>query len=185
MIEKIRGIQNPLTIIAIFACLAEIAGTVAMATVSKELQSTFVWFVMGFPTLLVVLFFATWNFNSKVLYAPSDFQSDEKFLEMQRLHIGKPGKQALGIRRVYERLLADVIEPDPLKVASAIKTLRRILILAGYQHDSNASANDLLALFQKAMSDTDPDLDPTGDKLKALNSAVAIAGLNPPGGSQW
>lgn len=80
MLEKVRAVSNPLTIIAIFAALAEVAGTVALATVSKDLQEVFVWFVMGFPVLLVVLFFATLNFNPKVLYAPSDFRDDETFL---------------------------------------------------------------------------------------------------------
>lgn len=82
MVENIKGIQNPLTIIAIFAGLAEVAGTVALATVDKSLQGTFVWFVMGFPTVLVALFFLTLNFNPKVLYAPSDFRSDDTFLNM-------------------------------------------------------------------------------------------------------
>src|SRR5260370_10691710 len=80
MIEKLKAVNNPLTIIAIFAALAEIAGTVALATVDKSLQGTFVWFVMGFPVLLVVAFFATLNFNPKVLYAPSDFKNEENFL---------------------------------------------------------------------------------------------------------
>jgi hypothetical protein len=80
MLEKFRAVSNPLTIIALFAGLAEIAGTVALATVNKELQPIFVWFVMGFPVLLVVLFFATLNFNPKVLYAPSDFRDEENFL---------------------------------------------------------------------------------------------------------
>lgn len=82
MLEKIRGIQNPLTIIALFAALAEIASTAALAAVSNELQPIFIWFVMGFPTLLVVAFFVTLNFNPKVLYAPSDFRTDESFLQM-------------------------------------------------------------------------------------------------------
>src|SRR5712664_3288938 len=82
MIEHIKAVNNPLTIIAIFAALAEIAGTIALATVDKSLQSTFVWFVMGFPVLLVSAFFATLNFNPKVLYAPSDFKNEENFLSM-------------------------------------------------------------------------------------------------------
>jgi uncharacterized tellurite resistance protein B-like protein len=81
MIEKMRAVQNPLTVIAIFAALAEVAGTVALATVDKELQHTFVWFVMAFPTSLVLLFFVTLNFNPKVLYAPSDFANEENFLK--------------------------------------------------------------------------------------------------------
>src|SRR5712692_6448993 len=80
MIEKVKAVNNPLTIIAIFAALAEIAGTAALAAIDKSLQGTFVWFVMGFPVLLVVAFFATLNFNPKVLYAPSDFKNEENFL---------------------------------------------------------------------------------------------------------
>lgn len=80
MIERMRKISNPLTIIAIFAALAEIAGTMALATVASHLQSVFLWFVMLFPCLLVILFFATLNFNPKVLYAPSDFRDEKHFL---------------------------------------------------------------------------------------------------------
>lgn len=80
VIERIRKISNPLTIIAIFAALAEIAGTVALATVASHLQSVFLWFVMLFPCLLVILFFATLNFNPKLLYAPSDFRDEKHFL---------------------------------------------------------------------------------------------------------
>jgi hypothetical protein len=81
MIEKIRAVQNPLTVIAIFAALAEVASTVALATVDKDLQHTFVWFVMAFPSALVLLFFLTLNFNPTVLYAPSDFANEENFLK--------------------------------------------------------------------------------------------------------
>jgi uncharacterized tellurite resistance protein B-like protein len=80
MVEKIRAVQNPLTVISIFAGLAEVAGTVALGLVDKELQHIFVWFVMAFPTIIVALFFITLNFNPKVLYAPSDFRNEENFL---------------------------------------------------------------------------------------------------------
>jgi hypothetical protein len=80
MLEKITAVNNPLTIIAIFAVLAEVAGTAALAAVDKELQRTFVWFVMGFPVLLVILFFVTLNFNPKVFYSSSDFRDEENFL---------------------------------------------------------------------------------------------------------
>lgn len=80
MIEKINRISNPLTIIAIFATLAEIAGTVSLGIVNPSLQSVFVWFVMLFPVLLVTAFFLTLNFNPKVLYAPADFRDDKSFI---------------------------------------------------------------------------------------------------------
>ena len=80
MIEKAKAVSNPLTIIAIFAGLAEIASTVALAALDSSLQVIFIWFVMGFPILLVLLFFATLNFNPKVLYAPSDFKDEANFM---------------------------------------------------------------------------------------------------------
>lgn len=82
MIERINTIHNPLTIIAIFAALAEVAGTVSLATVEPSLQNVFIWFVMGFPTLLVITFFITLNFNIRVLYAPSDFKDEENFIRI-------------------------------------------------------------------------------------------------------
>ena len=82
MTEKIKSISNPLTIIAIFAALAEINATVSIGLVDKDLQSVFIWFVILFPSLLVILFFATLNFNTKVIYAPSDYKDDQSFHKM-------------------------------------------------------------------------------------------------------
>lgn len=79
MIEKIKRVSNPLTIIAIFAGLTEISGTIVLPFVSEINQATFVWFLILFPTLLVICFYLTLNFNHKVLYAPSDYRSDESF----------------------------------------------------------------------------------------------------------
>lgn len=81
MVEKIGTIRNPLTIIAIFAAIAEISGTVVLPFIAESNQSTYVWFLMLFPLLLVVLFFATLNFNHRVLYAPSDFKNEENFFK--------------------------------------------------------------------------------------------------------
>jgi hypothetical protein len=84
MVENVKAVHNPLTIMAIFAALAEVAGTVALGIVAQELQFIFIWFVMFFPILLVLLFFITLNFNPKVLYAPSDFRDEENFLNVLR-----------------------------------------------------------------------------------------------------
>lgn len=73
-------IRNPLTIIAIFAGIAEISGTTVLPLIDASLQSTFIWFVMLFPVGLVAAFFATLNWNHSVLYAPSDFRNDDAFL---------------------------------------------------------------------------------------------------------
>jgi hypothetical protein len=86
MIEKIKKVSNPLTIIAIFAGLAEVSGTIVLPFLKDSSQDLYVWFLMVFPTILISLFFLTLNFNHKVLYAPSDFQDEDNFLKL----FGKP-----------------------------------------------------------------------------------------------
>lgn len=81
MVEKIGTIKNPLTIIAIFAAIAEISGTIVLPFIAEANQGTYVWFLMIFPLLLVLLFFLTLNFNHKVLYAPSDFKDEGNFFK--------------------------------------------------------------------------------------------------------
>lgn len=80
MIEKITSVKNPLTIIAIFAAIAEISGTFVLPLIAEPNQAIYIWFLMLFPSGLVVAFFATLHFNNKVLYAPSDFKNEENFL---------------------------------------------------------------------------------------------------------
>lgn len=80
MSESNRLITSPLGIIGVFAGLAEVASTTAIFGLSPELQATFLWFVMGFPVFLVIMFFITLNFNSRVLYAPSDFKDENNYM---------------------------------------------------------------------------------------------------------
>ncbi|TGE29749.1 hypothetical protein [Hymenobacter metallicola] len=79
MTEKVGLIRNPLTIIAIFAGIAEVSGTIVAPLLEKENQKIFVWFLMFFPTLLIGLFFYILYNKNKVLYAPSDF-ADERHI---------------------------------------------------------------------------------------------------------
>ncbi|MDW9519142.1 hypothetical protein GOB43_17920 [Sinorhizobium meliloti] len=82
MIEKITHIRNPLTVIAVFAGLAEVSGTVVLPFLSPETQEIYVLFLMFFPILLVGLFFAVLYWKHHVLYAPSDYRTDETFRAM-------------------------------------------------------------------------------------------------------
>ncbi|GGD98216.1 hypothetical protein [Rhizobium anhuiense] len=79
MLDKIGHVKNPLTVVALFAGIAEVSGTVVLPLLDKDIQHTFVWFLMGFPTLLVGVFFAILHWNHIVLYAPSDFQNEDNF----------------------------------------------------------------------------------------------------------
>ena len=51
----VKKISNPLTIIGMFAVLAEIAGTVVLPILNgNDNQDKFIWYVMFFPVFLVV-----------------------------------------------------------------------------------------------------------------------------------
>ena len=80
MLEKIRNIKNPLTMIAIFASLAEVGGTIVLPFLTDNNQTTFMWFLILFPSFLLVSFILTLNFNPTVLYAPSDYKEDSSYL---------------------------------------------------------------------------------------------------------
>jgi hypothetical protein len=79
MVEKFGHVKNPLTVIAIFAAIAEISGTTVLPHISAEHQGTYIWFLMLFPFFLVISFFVTLNFNHTVLYAPSDYKDEKNF----------------------------------------------------------------------------------------------------------
>lgn len=87
-------------------------------------------------------------------------------------------KQAIGIRTVYEKLKAEALGTDPKKKTSATESLRTILTAAHYNPPANATPEQLVDLFAKAMSDADPDVDTSGQKQKDLHAAIADANLD-------
>nr|VFJ96795.1 MAG: hypothetical protein BECKLFY1418A_GA0070994_106311 [Candidatus Kentron sp. LFY] len=54
--------------------------------IGTPLSVPLVWFSVLFPTLIVLLFFITLNFNHEVLYAPGDFEDQNHFLSILRGH---------------------------------------------------------------------------------------------------
>ncbi|MBB4345201.1 hypothetical protein [Rhizobium leguminosarum] len=87
MLEKFTHVKNPLTVVALFAGFAEVSGTLILPLIEKDTQSTYVWFLMGFPVLLILLFFAILNWNHTVLYAPSDFQNEDNFARFTKASV--------------------------------------------------------------------------------------------------
>jgi len=81
-IEKAGHIRNPLTVIAMFAGLAEVSGTIVLPMLERSTQTVFVWFLMLFPVLLVSAFFGTLIGKHHVLYAPSDFKDETLFANL-------------------------------------------------------------------------------------------------------
>ncbi len=82
MIEKIRAIKTPLTIVAIFVAIIEVVSAVSLVTLNEECRLIIVWFLVLFPTLLVALFFFTLWFKPWVLYGPHDFRDERHYIEM-------------------------------------------------------------------------------------------------------
>jgi hypothetical protein len=81
MIGKVGKVSNPLTIVAIFATIAEVSGSAALPFLREPSQVIYVWFLMFFPGALLVFFFLTLNFNRHVLYAPSDFKDELNYFK--------------------------------------------------------------------------------------------------------
>lgn len=88
-------ISNPLTIIAVFAGLAEAFATIALIKLPENSQQVFLYFVMGFPTLLVILFFYTLHKNHKVLYGPSDYKDQSMFFDLIRESVSEEMEKSL------------------------------------------------------------------------------------------
>lgn len=103
-----KRIKNPLTIVGIFAGIAQVAGTTVIAFLSQELQSIFIWYVMGFPILLVILFFATWNFNPSVLYAPNDYLNEDNFITILTKKY-KVDNDIIGLESLVDKTREEII----------------------------------------------------------------------------
>ena len=81
MTKKNIRANNPLTVIAIFSMLTEASAAVSLPFIDSENQSVYVWFLIAFPSFLIVFFFLTLNFNNQTLYSPSDFKNEEYFIK--------------------------------------------------------------------------------------------------------
>lgn len=71
---------TPLSIIAIFASLAEISASIVLVQLPDALQGTLIYFVMGFPLVLILLFFITLWKDPSTLYSPIEYKNEENFV---------------------------------------------------------------------------------------------------------
>lgn len=80
-----KKVSNPLSVIVVFCTLVETLGSFVLLKLPVQFQNAFMWFLMVLTIIIIALFFVTWNFNSKVLYAPSDFKEDSSYLELVKI----------------------------------------------------------------------------------------------------
>ncbi len=78
-------VRNPLTLLAVFCGLAEVAASVTLTRLPLSIQQIYVWFVMGFPLCLVFPFFLFLWFRPANLYAPGDYRKDPQHLTPSRV----------------------------------------------------------------------------------------------------
>ncbi|HEY0647964.1 tetratricopeptide repeat protein [Phenylobacterium sp.] len=113
-------VRNPLSVIAMFVLLVEAIATVTLVNVANvaHIAIPLVWFVVGFPTLIAILFFATLWWRHQFLYSPMEYRSDESFLSaMQRL------------QRVEARQEAADLNPKTAGEEQSISVVDRLLAL--------------------------------------------------------
>lgn len=123
--EKIKPVSNPLTIVAIFAGLAEIASTTAIALIREDLQDRFIWFVMFFPVSLVLLFFLTLLLRPTVFYAPSDFREEANYMQLFKAAVNDAvAEQARESREIASQKIAIVLDSGERRVKLPLQ-LRR------------------------------------------------------------
>jgi hypothetical protein len=73
--KRLNRIVNPISVIAVFAALSEASATTVLPYLDDENRQIYIWFLIAFPSTLVVLFFLTLNFNNKVLYTPTELKN--------------------------------------------------------------------------------------------------------------
>lgn len=62
---------DPIGVIALFAGLSEASAATVLPYLDHENRQVYTWFLIIFPSFLVLLFFLTLNFNPTALYPPS------------------------------------------------------------------------------------------------------------------
>lgn len=131
MTEKIGTVKNPLTIIAIFAGIAEVCGTTVLPFVSSENQLTFIYFLIAFPTILILLFFSTLNFNNKALYAPSDFSNEENYIKIFKYDISKQEQVEVNVSKddvikMLNNNMSELKEYSHNRISNIEQTIREL-----------------------------------------------------------
>jgi hypothetical protein len=78
--EAISRVKNPLAMVALFATISEVAMAAVITQLPDKLQQLFIWFVMGFPVVLVLLFFFVLYRKPAVFFAPGDYKREELYV---------------------------------------------------------------------------------------------------------
>lgn len=78
--ESVGKVKNPLSMVALFAAISEVAMAFVITKLPDKLQEIFIWFVMGFPTILVFIFFFILYRKPAVFFSPGDYKKEELYV---------------------------------------------------------------------------------------------------------
>lgn len=138
--------KNPLGIIALFVFFIEAISTITLKFL-LDAGSPFVqpilYFIIGFPSVIVVFFFITLWFRRESLYGPSDFREDASFVQLvaaklERLEIRQDASQVDPRGHVGDVLamIKKLIEKN--EVETAINLAKALLKVRRYQNSLEA-----------------------------------------------
>jgi hypothetical protein len=77
-------IRNPLTIVALFVGLSEVAFSISLWALPEDLRQIIAWFLVIFPSVCALFFFLILLVRPLSFYGPSDFKTDQAFLEIHK-----------------------------------------------------------------------------------------------------
>jgi hypothetical protein len=75
-------IKNPMTIIALFIGLTEVALAIVFQKLPNEFKLPVIWTLVCLPTLCLLGFFTVLYFRPHHLYGPRDFKHDDSYLRL-------------------------------------------------------------------------------------------------------
>jgi len=111
--------RNPLGIISLFVFFIEAIATVSLKiAVETAFVGHVVWFIILFPTLIVLLFFFTLWYKRESLYSPMEFRDDQSFLSL-----------LTKVDRIEAKQEAAQLDPVTAELSEVFATIDRLLRL--------------------------------------------------------
>lgn len=186
-------VSNPLTVIAIFAGIAETSATAVLWQLTGVVQLIFVWYVMLFPVLLVSLFFFVLYKNNRKLYAPSDYEDQKDFMVANALSLDQASFEIATLQSELSREEEAQTNVDIEDVSLKLSKIKELVANATIKNkyalpsetvahylaenaDPNVLSSEFLFKFRNRKNVIDV-LDNAGEPLTTLNVAE-LAGLN-------
>ena len=145
--HAVAKIKNPLTMVSVFAAISEMSMAYVITGLSDKLQEIFIWFVMGFPTVLVLIFFFILYRKPAVFFSPGDYKKEELYVSSIGI-AGVDSSVDLRIAKLEDTVtsLGDFLEKSKLGVAAQVEYSE---IRKSIQKQQNLQSNPLYSFITR------------------------------------